>query len=141
MESIVIKSQKQSPQLQFNGYWLDSIIHEIPAESGVYCVYTCTIDSEQDTVLLNELIFIGESKNARERIRDHEMKMKWEKRLEKGESLCYSFAQANSQFREIWWEALVNFHEPVCNKKVKPKNGVGTTLSQIGSEMYELREN
>jgi len=39
----------------FDGYWLDK--NKLPEESGIYCVYTCVLEYENQ-IQIRELIYI-----------------------------------------------------------------------------------
>lgn len=105
--------------LDFQGYWLEANKSGIPAESGIYCVYACTYNSNSDTVSLRELIYVGESHNVRERIDDHERLPDWKRRLHPGETICYSFAEIGSVDRNRAEAAVIYHHKPPCNTEYK----------------------
>ena len=58
--------------VEFDGYWREKNIGGIPANSGIYCVYECTYNQEEKTVSIHRLIYIGEARDARDRIKNHE---------------------------------------------------------------------
>ena len=78
--------------LEFDGYWPKPNISGIPAQSGIYCVYACKYDTNNRTVSLKRLIYIGESNNVQERISGHEKWSAWQCYLAAGEQLCFNFA-------------------------------------------------
>lgn len=105
--------------LDYQGYWREVNKNGIPNASGVYCVYACTYNPSEETVLLRELIYIGESENVRERLVEYERLSDWIKRLKFGETLCYSFAQVGSSDRNCAEAAMIYHHKPPCNIEYK----------------------
>lgn len=104
--------------LTFEGYWSDSKKSFVPSQSGIYCVYPGTLNSTNNTVSLRAPIYIGESENVCERLRNHERISDWKKHLKPGETLWYSFAPViyeNDRFRAE--AALIYYHKPVCNSE------------------------
>ena len=85
--------------LEFEGYWREVNKGGVPAKSGIYCVYRATYNQSAGTVSLKELIYIGESENAKDRIQGLEKEREWKKHLKYGEILCFSFAPISSRFR------------------------------------------
>ena len=108
----------QSYLLNFDGYWRESNWGGLPAESGIYCVYACTYDARKKTVWLNRLLYIGESKNVRDRIPEDpkDRRDKWTNELERGEVLCASCAKISPVGARIRAEAaMIYYHKPPCN--------------------------
>lgn len=105
--------------LDFQGYWLESDKSDIPAASGIYCVYACIHNRSGDTVSIRELIYVGESHEVRERIDGHERLPDWKKRLHSGETICYSFAGVGSVDRNRAEAAIIYWHKPPCNTEYK----------------------
>ena len=101
--------------LNFEGFWREINKCYVPQKSGVYCVYACTYNASDKTVLLLEILYIGESVNANERISSHERLPDWKKLLKLGETLCYSFASVDSTDRLRAEAALIYRHKPPCN--------------------------
>lgn len=102
--------------LDFKGYWLKPNIDGLPAQSGIYCVYSCTYDAQNDTVSIKKLIYIGESDNIRKRVKDHEKWDKWRRELGLGQQLCFSAALIGPQSdRERAEAAMIFKHKPPCN--------------------------
>lgn len=102
-------------KLDFKGYWLEAGIGSIPSMSGIYLVYVCRYNKEQDTVAIDKLIYIGEAEYVQDRITNHEKWPDWRKYVPKGSELCFSFAGVNSPDRERAEAALIFYHKPVCN--------------------------
>lgn len=82
--------------LNFGGYWREVAISGLPAESGVYCVYTCVYNKENKTVSLKKLIYIGESEDVKKRISNHEKWDQW-KQYSKKELIDAFFAVQEKQ--------------------------------------------
>lgn len=100
--------------LEFKGYWTEASEDFIPNQSGVYCVYRGVYEPANRRALLKELLYIGESTNVRNRIRNHESKGAWREHLKEGETLCYSFTPLLYD-RNRAEAALINFHKPPEN--------------------------
>ena len=113
--------------LDFQGYWLERNGRDVPAASGVYCVYACTYSGTTDKVSLRLLIYIGESGDVRGRILNHEKLSDWRAHLRGGEELCFSFASVGSTDRERVEAALIFHHKPVENIEFKNSFPFDTT--------------
>ena len=101
--------------VQFDGYFLESDINSLPAESGIYGIYTC-IHNRNDTVTLGRLIYIGESHNARQRVENHIKWSSWKRRLKNGEKLCFNVALiCPKRDRKRVEAALIYKHQPAGN--------------------------
>ena len=101
--------------LEFRGYWRDVDNQAVPNEAGIYLVYTCTFNREQNTVALRRLIYVGEAAKVRDRIQGHEKRPKWKEYLRPGEELCYSFAPIDAPDRQRAEAALIFHHKPPVN--------------------------
>ena len=99
----------------FDGYWRDVKKANIPADSGIYCVYECTFNKEESTVSLKSLIYIGESDNVQERIAKHEKYNDWLKHVNYGNQLCFTFGKVGSIDRERAEAAMIFKHKPPEN--------------------------
>lgn len=106
----------KSYTLKYRGYWRESKIEGIPAESGVYTVYACRYNAVEKTVSISKLIYIGESSNVRDRIRDHEKRPAWRRHLSDGQQLCFNFAAINIDRNRVE-AALINHHKPPENSE------------------------
>lgn len=103
--------------LNFEGYWRECNKSGIPAKSGIYCVYSCTYNSTQDTVSLKKLLYIGESTNVKNRVATHNRLDDWKKQLSPNETLCYSFASVSDNDRTRAEAALIFKHKPPMNEE------------------------
>ena len=101
--------------LKFNGYWREVDKGGVPNQSGIYCVYSCIYNASEKTVRLLRLLYIGESENVRERLINHERLQDWQNALQKGETICYSFAAINENDRERAEAALIYKIKPPFN--------------------------
>lgn len=100
--------------LEFNGYWRDTNKAGVPAQAGVYAVYTGRYNTREDAVALLRLVYIGQATNARDRIKNHEKRPDWIRYLAAGEELCYSFSPVTIN-RDRSEAALIYEHKPPVN--------------------------
>ncbi|WP_339171851.1 GIY-YIG nuclease family protein [Anoxybacillus sp. FSL W8-1294] len=105
--------------VDFKGYWREPNIRGIPEESGVYCVYECKHNVSNKTVTIHRLIYIGESDNVNERIKNHEKWDEWKQYVGLGRELCFSFGYVESTYRERVEAALIYEHKPPVNVEYK----------------------
>lgn len=103
--------------LTFDGYWREIKKNGIPIKSGIYCVYSCTYNSTENTVSINKLLYIGESENVHDRIANHDRLEDWKNELCANETLCYSFAPINGDYRIRAEAALIFKHKPPMNEE------------------------
>ena len=119
--------------LEFDGYWREVNKGGIPAESGIYGVYACTYNKEQNTVSLRELVYVGESSDVNSRISNHERLSDWKKRLRVGETLCYSFAKVEGNDRLRAEAAVISITS-------LPATSSTNTLSHLLTQRLRLLE-
>ena len=100
----------------FEGYWLERNKEDVPARSGVYLVYRGKYNQEKNKVDLNEIIYIGQSVNMRQRIVNHDHIRLFESSLENGETLCYSCAAIDDADLDIVENALIIAQKPRLNE-------------------------
>lgn len=101
--------------LEFRGYWREINKKGVPALKGVYCVYRATYNQNTDRVLLAELLYVGQSENANERLVNHERLQDWIGALGAGEELCYSFAPVGAADLDAVEAALIYSCKPRFN--------------------------
>jgi excinuclease UvrABC nuclease subunit len=107
---------QKSYALEFDGYWLEAGLGNLPAKSGIYGVYRCTYDKVQNTVSLRELIYLGEAANVRDRVSGHDKWSAWRGQLKSGEVLCFNAALiAGESDRQRSEAAMIFKHKPRCN--------------------------
>jgi excinuclease UvrABC nuclease subunit len=97
------------------GYWRDKNKGGIPDHSGVYFVYEASYNSDNDTVSLRRLIYIGEAVNVRERIGSHEKYNEWLNYVGLGNELCFSTGYVESSNRNRVEAAYIFQHKPPVN--------------------------
>ena len=102
--------------LNFDGYWRAPNAGGLPADSGVYCVYAGTHKTQENTVSLRQLLYIGEAANVRDRVVGHERWHDWERKLQPGEVLCFSAALIGPKTdRQRAEAAMIYKHKPPLN--------------------------
>lgn len=120
-----------SYSLSFNGYWLGP--GGLPANSGIYCVYACRHNNRANTVLHRKLLYIGEAANIRNRVCGHERQQDWERKLQRGEVLCFSAARiAPEADRQRAEAATIHQHKPPCNAEYVHSFPYGQTTISTG---------
>lgn len=105
--------------VEFYGHWRESKKELIPFHSGVFCVYDCSYHPDSDRVKIDRLIYIGEAKNVREGISNHEKWDEWKQNIGDGKELCFSFGAADKSFRERVHAAFVFQNKPPLNDKYR----------------------
>ena len=102
--------------LTFNGYWRAPNIGGLPTASGIYSVYACTYNTQEGTVSIRKLCYIGEAGNVPDRVAAHERWSDWERQLARGEELCFNAALlAPASDRQRAEAAMIYHHKPPCN--------------------------
>lgn len=119
------KNEVKLYHLNFRGYWREVNKGAIPKVSGVYLVYRCVYNALQDTVRLNEIIYIGKSENVHDRIAEHEKAPLFTSKLQKGEELCYACAEMPNADLDIVENALIFAQKPVLNDGLKDSFNYG----------------
>jgi len=110
---------EETYNVEFNGYRRNVNIGGLPTYSGVYTVYRCIYNVEEDNVSVNELIYIGKAGNIRTRIGNHEKTNDWEDYLEDGEILCFGYANVSEDYNERVEAALIFRNQPPENTEYK----------------------
>lgn len=124
---------EMSFKVDFEGYWRERNISSVPSNSGVYCVYECSYNSENDTVSIHRLIYIGEARDARDRIQNHEKWNDWKRYVGSGNELCFSHGYVESENRERVEAAFIFKHKPPANDEYKNEFPFDTTtINAIG---------
>lgn len=103
--------------LDFKGYWIEENKGDINDGSGIYCVYSCEAHLKEKTCDIEELLYIGEASDVRERIKNHDRLDDWRRSLTHGQTLCYSFAQVEAEDRERAEAALIFEKQPPYNRE------------------------
>ncbi|MEK8022044.1 MAG: hypothetical protein VSS75_034640 [Candidatus Parabeggiatoa sp.] len=115
-------AKKSSYKLEFDGFWRTQDKQDIPEGTGIYCVYEGKhFDEGKDagSIELLTLIYVGESKNVRQRIIKHEKFREWNQHTHKGTELCFSYAPYDGKIpdRKRISAAIIYKHQPPSNKK------------------------
>jgi len=105
--------------LTFKGYWRERNVSGIPSESGIYVVYECSYNSQNNTVTLKKVIYIGEADDVNDRIANHEKRSDWQAHCGMNNELCFSFAPVINPDRERGEAALIYKHKPPVNEEYK----------------------
>jgi len=105
--------------ITFKGYWRDVNKDGLPSYGGVYLVYCCTYNKEQNTVTLNKLIYIGKAINIHDRIANHDRYEDFKRQLDVGQELCYSCSSVSSNDLDLVENALIFMQQPDLNDKLK----------------------
>ena len=107
---------EKSYSLEFNGYWREPNVSGLPDKSGIYGVYACVYDSNERTVDLKRLLYIGEAADVRDRVTNHEGWTTWKRQLKFGEVICVNAALISPDLDRQRAEAAMIFkHKPPCN--------------------------
>jgi len=106
---------EQTFNVELQGYWRDKNKSGISNHSGVYFVYVATYNQQKETVLLNKLIYIGESDNVNVRVQNHEKYEEWKTYLSKGQELYFSTGQVDDNDRFRVEAAYIFKHKPHVN--------------------------
>lgn len=101
--------------IEFDGYWRDEDKGGLPAKSGIYCVYECTYKTQDKTVSIHKLIYIGEAEDVKIRVSNHEKREDWLKHVRRGNELCFSFGGIGATDRARAEAALIFKHKPPEN--------------------------
>lgn len=107
--------------LTFQGYWRDVNRKSIPSISGIYLVYKCKYNEDDDTVSLLEMLYIGQSINVNQRIDLHDKREQFFNKCDrtKGETLCYSVAEVKENDLALVENALIFAQKPELNENIK----------------------
>lgn len=127
--------------VEFDGYWREENIGSIPDKSGVYCVYECTHNREEKTVSIHRLIYIGEARDARDRIQNHEKWQEWKRHVRSGNELCFSFGYVQSENRNRVEAAFIFEHKPPENDEYKEEFPFDTTTINASGKTALLHTN
>lgn len=106
-------------RLSFNGFWREPAGGVIPAQAGIYVVYECRNNPQNNTVDLKKVIYIGEAENVRDRIATHEKWSLWRRQCGYGNEVCFSFAPIVKPDRQRAEAASIYQHRPPVNEEYK----------------------
>lgn len=105
------KSYNQS----FDGYWRYPNRGSMPEKSGIYCVYAGKHNTEDKTVTLNRLLYIGQAENIRERLQNHECYNDWVAKLKSSEIIIFSCTLLGNSELDRFEAAMIYKHKPPVN--------------------------
>ncbi|WP_163576010.1 hypothetical protein [Halomonas faecis] len=97
------------------GYWTEGNLHDVPDESGVYCVFRAARDPETEEMRVQELLYVGEHRSARYGLEHNASYGEWRSRLDSGDELWFSMGLCGQANRERLCAALINAHKPRFN--------------------------
>jgi len=129
--------------VEFDGYWRDENKGGLPAKSGVYCVYECTLNvmEKEKTVNIHKLIYIGEAEDVNSRVANHEKYKDWLKHVRGGHELCFSFGGVGSTDRNRAEAAMIFKHKPPENEEYKNSFPFDKTTMSLSGKTAELTTN
>lgn len=132
---------EQTFDLEFDGYWRETNVSNIPSESGIYCVYECTINKENKLKEINRLIYIGQAGDVNERLKNHEKRDEWKKEISKDKVIYFSYAKVKKDILDRVEAALIFEHKPPVNTDcINEFNYDKTTINTKGKNSM-LHEN
>lgn len=106
---------KASYTIEFEGYWREGNERDVPAASGIYCVYEARMVLATGQLRPQKLVYVGESDNARKDITANPKREDWRKQVGRGNHLCYAFAPVPSADRKRVAATLIHVHKPPTN--------------------------
>jgi excinuclease UvrABC nuclease subunit len=109
----------------FKGYRRDVYKGGLPSYGGVYMVYCCKYNEEQQTVTLKKLIYIGKAINIHDRINNHDRYEDFKRQLGTGEQLCYSYSSVSPNDMDVVENALIYMQKPILNDNLKDSFNYG----------------
>ncbi|GAA5496798.1 hypothetical protein SAMN02745181_1207 [Rubritalea squalenifaciens DSM 18772] len=110
---------EKSFTLNFEGYWREERVADIPSYSGIYCIYKCRYNPDAGTVAMRRLLYIGDADNIRMWIHDHPMWLMWRQFLKADEQICISTAEVEPVYRKRVVAACLRRHEPPANSEYR----------------------
>ena len=105
--------------LSFEGYWRNRNKGSLPTYAGIYCVYRCRYNLESNSVLLIEIIYIGQADNIHDRHLNHEKYSSFLSLLQEGEELCFTCAPIKEEDIDMVENALIYLQKPKLNEQGK----------------------
>lgn len=123
--------------LNFSGYWREINREGIPALPGVYLVYKCIYHLQSNTVSLKDLIYIGRSKNMRERANQHFRDGNFQ--VQNTEEICYSVVTLQESDLALVENALIFAQKPPLNDSLKDNYSYAPAQFDISGRCALLR--
>lgn len=109
----------KSYNLKFEGSWIDSNRHFMPNYAGVYLVYRGIHNVAEQTVTCHEILYIGQAKDIRQRLSNHDKRIAFGNELRNGEILFYSCAKVPMEDLDRVENALIYQTQPRLNDNLK----------------------
>lgn len=103
----------------FKGYRRDVNKDGLPSYGGIYMVYCCKYNENEQTVTLKRLIYIGKAINLHDRICNHNRYEDFNRQLQQGEQLCYSYASVSPNEVDVVENGLIFMQKPDLNDDLK----------------------
>lgn len=103
----------------FKGYRRDVNKDGLPSYGGIYMVYCCKYNENEQTVTLKWLIYIGKAINLHDRICNHNRYEDFNRQLQQGEQLCYSYASVSPNEVDVVENGLIFMQKPNLNDDLK----------------------
>lgn len=122
--------------LNFDRHHIESA--ELPDWSGIYCVYAFRHNAYKTSFYARGLLYIGESKNIRDRVSNHEHRKHWESKLQKNEVLLFRAASISPENRTRAEAAMIYQHKPPCNEEHKHSFPFDETTIKISGNTDHL---
>lgn len=129
---------EQTYNINFDGYWREKAKKGIPSKSGIYCVYTCVYNESAKNLTIKNLIYIGESENVNDRIKNHEKLTEWKRYLKPNETLCFNFGAVPSNSRIRCEAAMIVKHKPQVNAEYKTVFPFDKTNLKLSGKISKL---
>ena len=107
--------------LNFTGYFVD--VEALPTGPGVYCVYRSLYNTEDKTVSLKELLYVGQKENVHDLFMERDKMEEWGRRIRPTERLCYSVASLDIRSLKPCEAALIYLAKPLLNDVGKDSYG------------------
>lgn len=101
-------------KLIFEGYWRDCNKSSLPSYAGIYLVYKCIYNAQNNTVALVNIIYIGQAENIHDRHIKHERYVDFLAQLTDGQELCYACAPVDTDI-DLVENALIFAQKPILN--------------------------
>lgn len=100
----------------FKGYRRDVNKSGLPSYGGIYMVYCCKFNENEQTVTLRKLIYIGKAINIHDRVCNHNRYEDFKRQLLQGEQLCYSYASVSPNEVDAVENGLIFMQKPELNE-------------------------
>ena len=103
----------------FMGYRRDVNAKTLPSSSGIYMVYRCIYNEDENAVDLKELFYIGQAFDLNHEINYHARREEFLAQAKEGEQICYAYARVDKADLDIVENALIFAQKPRLNTNLK----------------------